>query len=110
MKLTRHSPKTVMKIFKAVRPDGMTPTGARLKDILESYIQVCEKHSEEPEKTPKPLNVIIITDGVASDQRYVEDYLSSIGKRLDGIEALPKQLGVQFCQVGDDMVRSLFPH
>lgn len=51
---------------------------------------------------PKPLNLIVITDGDADDQDEVEDYLTSVAKELDRLEAPGRHIGIQFVQIGDD--------
>merc|ERR1711977_234166 len=48
----------------------------------------------------KPLNLIVLTDGVPSDD--VESVLLSAAKKLDKLEAPPFQIGVQFFQVGNE--------
>lgn len=53
-------------------------------------------------KMPKPLNLIVITDGYADDGKEVTWYLTDVAKQLDSMKAPPRQIGVQFVQVGDD--------
>ena len=48
----------------------------------------------------KPLNLIVFTDGVPSDD--VESVLLSAAKKLDKLDAPPYQIGVQFFQVGNE--------
>ena len=48
----------------------------------------------------KPLNLIVLTDGVPSDD--VESVLLSAAKKLDKLDAPPFQVGVQFFQVGNE--------
>lgn len=52
------------------------------------------------EDTIRPLNIIVITDGVASDD--VESVVARAAKTLDSLDAQPWQVGVQFFQVGND--------
>jgi hypothetical protein len=47
----------------------------------------------------KPLNIIVITDGVPSDD--VESVIVRAAKRLDQCNAKPWQVGIQFFQVGE---------
>ena len=49
----------------------------------------------------KPLNLIILTDGVPSDD--VEYVLLATAKKLDKLDAPPYQVGVQFFQVGNEL-------
>ena len=95
--------KRVTDIFNFVKPRGSTPTGKRIHDILHPYVEKCEaafKLKQSNENAPKPLNLIVITDGEPSDD--VEAALIDIGERLDKIEADSHQVGVQFVQVGDE--------
>ncbi|CAI6336608.1 unnamed protein product [Periconia digitata] len=87
---------TVAEIFQSVRPSGATPTGQKLHKILTPYLR---KYQERPDST-KPINVIVITDGVPTDD--VESPLVAVAKKLDKLEAPAWQVGVQFFQVGND--------
>lgn len=90
---------TVNEIFDRVRPSGGTPTGIRLHNILKPYLAKVEKEMAAG-KEVKPLNVIVLTDGVPSDD--VESVLLSAAKKLDKLDAPPFQVGVQFFQVGNE--------
>ena len=48
----------------------------------------------------KPLNIIVITDGVPTDDP--ESVIVSVAKKLDKLEAPPWQVGIQFFQVGEE--------
>ena len=48
----------------------------------------------------KPLNIIVITDGVPSDDP--ESVIISIAKKLDRLDAPTHQVGIQFFQVGNE--------
>lgn len=87
---------TIIEIFQSVRPGGATPTGQRLHKILKPYLERYEKH---PEST-KPINIIVITDGVPTDD--VESPIISAAKKLDKFDAPAWQVGIQFFQVGRD--------
>jgi hypothetical protein len=54
--------KDVDLVFTAAQPWGMTPTGATLQRILDPYITQYGKMDRL-----KPLNVIVLTDGDATD-------------------------------------------
>ena len=49
----------------------------------------------------KPLNVIVITDGVPTDD--VESTILNVCKKLEAVDAVPWQIGIQFFQVGEEM-------
>ncbi|KAL8826484.1 MAG: hypothetical protein Q9191_003772 [Dirinaria sp. TL-2023a] len=91
------SPATVEAIFNSVRPRGGTPTGTRLHNILRPYLRELEAKGEE---AVKPLNVIIITDGQATDD--VQSVILSAAAKLDRLDAPAWQVGIQFFQVGND--------
>ncbi len=88
--------ETVEQIFSSVRPFGGTPTGTRLNQILKPYLQT---YSTLPETT-RPLNIIVITDGVPSDD--VESVIINAAKKLDKFDAPAWQVGIQFFQVGEE--------
>lgn len=100
---------TIHEIFSTVRPFGGTPTGQRLNQLIKPYLVQLEEAEKQQKQggraaqnavTPKPMNIIVITDGVPSDD--VESVLVRAAKKLDAIEAEPWQLGVQFVQVGEE--------
>ena len=92
----------VESIFNSVRPLGGTPTGTRLQHILKPYLaqveDMIERQAHGQEVTVKPLNIIVITDGVASDD--VESVIVQAARKLDAWGAEPWQVGIQFFQVG----------
>ncbi|KAH6680702.1 hypothetical protein B0J14DRAFT_579171 [Halenospora varia] len=90
---------TITEIFQRVSPYGGTPTGTRVHNILKPYLAKLERFTAEG-KDLKPLNLIVLTDGVPSDD--VESVLLSAAKKLDKLDAPPFQVGVQFFQVGNE--------
>jgi hypothetical protein len=58
---------TVTEIFARVRPQGGTPTGIRLYNILKLYL-VKLKTKMAARKEIEPLNLIVLTDNVLSDE------------------------------------------
>lgn len=98
----------VFEIFKDVKPRGMTPTGKRLREILEPYVASVEKRGVDGD-WPKPLNLIVITDGEASDdeeENSVRYVIVEMAGRLNTEDAPLTQLGIQFFQVGNDEAAS----
>ena len=91
------SPADVETIFNSVRPRGGTPTGSRLHAILKPYLRDLEARGED---VVKPLNIIVVTDGQASDD--VESVILSAARKLDRLDAPAWQVGIQFFQVGED--------
>lgn len=89
----------VQRVFDTVRPSGGTPTGTRLNAILKPYLRECEAKKSNFDNL-KPLNIIVITDGVPTDDP--ESVIVSVAKKLDKLEAPPWQVGIQFFQVGEE--------
>lgn len=95
----------VEHLFSTVRPGGGTPTGQRLNGILKPYLRhyearVAAAGGDPDDSGVKPLNMIVITDGVPTDDP--ESVLVSVARKLDALEAPPYQIGVQFFQVGNE--------
>ncbi|MCJ1255123.1 hypothetical protein MMC24_002939 [Lignoscripta atroalba] len=88
----------VERIFQTVRPMGGTPTGTRLNAILKPYLRDIE--AKGGAEAVKPLNIIVITDGVPSDD--VESVVINAAKKLDKWDAPAWQVGIQFFQVGEE--------
>ena len=69
------------RLFNEVKPIGdYTPIGSRLEDLLLPYlaqIEAAQKDSREALKRIKPVNYIIITDGVPSEFHSTQ-YLAPI--------------------------------
>ncbi|KAI0939133.1 hypothetical protein AcW1_004251 [Taiwanofungus camphoratus] len=92
---------TVAGIFDKVVPRGGTPTGQRLEEILRAHIAELDAAVGLPDyRKIKPLNLIIITDGEASDDP--EGDLVDIAASLKAKKHHPNIVGVQFVQIGDD--------
>ncbi|KAI0205697.1 hypothetical protein F4808DRAFT_409949 [Astrocystis sublimbata] len=92
----------VKKVFNSRTPALSTPTGSRLGNIMETYVSYYEACGTRGLQPPKPLNIIVITDGAASDRTLLRDKLIKQAERLDALSAPYHQLGVQFFQVGRD--------
>ncbi|KAG9082673.1 hypothetical protein FRC07_014137 [Ceratobasidium sp. 392] len=95
------SQQEVLDLFSSVRPYGPTPTGDRLDQLLGEYItQLEDAKTKGLKKMPKPVNFIVITDGVPTDDP--ESVIIAAARRLDAGNFLLSQLGIQFIQVGND--------
>ena len=84
------SVKKVKQLFGQVRPSGVTPTGQRIRDILTPYV----KHVDEQNKrgiAVKKLNILCITDGVATDN--LEEDIVEFARKLDQMGAIARQVG-----------------
>jgi len=70
---------------------------------LEDYRDFVEKKKKRQRvQRPKPLNLIVITDGAAHDTQEVREYLAEVGTELTNLRAMTRQIGIQFVQIGDD--------
>ena len=87
----------MQSIFNIVKPMGGTPTGGRLNAILKPYLRELETKGSD---VVKPLNIIVITDGVPSDD--VESVIINAARKLDKWDAPAWQVGIQFFQVGQE--------
>ncbi|KAL0571884.1 hypothetical protein V5O48_010074 [Marasmius crinis-equi] len=97
----------IKKVFEEVRPLYGTPLGWKLRVVLERYISRYEVNK----KSCKPVNFIVITDGVPTDQEVenrVAHVIVEFARRLDELDALSMQVGIQFVQVGNDETASEF--
>jgi len=90
----------VNQVFESVKPGGGTPTGTKLNKILKPYLAECESKGIGNVDNVKPLNIIVITDGVATDDP--ESVILQAATKLDKLEAPPWQIGIQFFQVGEE--------
>lgn len=54
----------------------------------------------QDDEFPRPLNIIVITDGVPSDDP--ESVIIHAARKLDALDAPPWQVGIQFFQVGEE--------
>jgi hypothetical protein len=89
---------TVTEIFARIRPQGGTPTGIRIHNILKPYLAKLGTEIAIG-KEIKPVNLIILTNGIPSDN--IESVLLSATKKLNKFNILPYQVGIQFFQVGN---------
>lgn len=82
--------------FEPVLADILGPYVSNYKD----YFDLTKKRMKATR--PKPLNVIVLTDGRDDGEGATEELLVSIAKQLDEMHAPSTQVGIQFLQVGDD--------
>ncbi|OQD85030.1 hypothetical protein PENANT_c011G02545 [Penicillium antarcticum] len=108
------TPSQVHEIFTRVTPRGVTPVGKRLNDILKPYMARVERMQAAQARNGgsdiddrfyvRPVNIIVITDGVFTDD--AESVIMGVARKLDLIDAIAWQVGIQFFQVGDDEIIS----
>jgi hypothetical protein len=101
------SSETIQDLFEEIVPAGTTPLGNRLHDLLDPYVSSIERYVDRRSNSrPKRMILVVITDGEPDDQELVKQVLISAASRLDRVRWPNIGLGVQFVQVGTDL---LFP-
>ena len=116
-------PQVAAKIHRDIELKGSTPLRDRLSRHLKEYLR---KFMDN--ETNKSYNLIVLTDGEPnpeyedpadiSDQEDAKKYkvafrlirkrIVTIAKKLDELDAEPGQIGIQFCQVGNDRDATAF--
>ena len=113
-------PEIATKIHHGVELRGNTPTRDKLSRHLGVYLQKFRAANYSPDF--KGYNLIVLTDGEPNPEYEDEDDVSDhedarknkaafrlirkriveVAKKLDAEEAEPAQVGIQFCQIGND--------
>ena len=96
-RLNLDSTDKVMSIFSKVEPFGSTPTADVLERELGDYIFEYRRNRHR-----KGLNLIVLTDGEPDSGQDVAGVIAKFAKKLEGLEAPLRQVGVQFVQIGGD--------
>jgi hypothetical protein len=86
----------VSDFFNDLVPEGQTPTGDKLRQILDIYVPKIE----DPSLRHKPISILVITDGVPTDDP--RSVIVDFARRLDVKNVPLHQLSIQFVQIGDD--------
>jgi hypothetical protein len=118
---SRKGLKSVKDVLKIIRhtniSDPISGGGTRFKSQLETIIggrleqlKQYREHPYAPNQHPKPLNLIVVTDGEADDEEAVEAFLVDTAKELERLAVPRNFVGVQFVQVGDDIEASAYLH
>ncbi|KAL5508182.1 hypothetical protein ACEPAH_5801 [Sanghuangporus vaninii] len=101
------SGESVKRQFDSIEPQGISLLARRLEELLNDYISELEQAQREilrgdlnALRRIKPVNYIIITDGVPTDDP--EPVIIQAARRLDRGNLPVYQVGIQFVQVGDD--------
>ncbi|KAM6496154.1 hypothetical protein JOM56_008860 [Amanita muscaria] len=73
----------IIRLFQNVRPNGATPIGNKLEELLIEYLSVIEPLHDRPAELKKvrPVNFLVITDGYPTDDP--ESVIVQIARRLD---------------------------
>ncbi|KAI0776169.1 hypothetical protein BD413DRAFT_649630 [Trametes elegans] len=92
----------VRRMFDSVLPRGATPIGERLEDLMLYYLNELDNAKSTggmaAVKTIKPVNYIILTDGVPTDDPA--SVIANVARRLDEGNYPLSQVGIQFVQIG----------
>lgn len=91
----------VKQLFDSVSPRGVTLIAAKLENLLQDYMTRLEnaRTAEVPTRV-KPVNYIIITDGISTDDPV--PVIIQAARRLDEGSFPVTQVGLQFIQIGSD--------
>ncbi|KAF9021830.1 hypothetical protein BDZ89DRAFT_957130 [Hymenopellis radicata] len=86
----------VRRFINQASPNGGTPIGAKLDEILSEYMRQLKNAS--PANKPKFLNVLVITDG--ADRQHLKEVIAQTTRILDEAIYPLRQIGIQFIQIG----------
>ncbi|RPA78461.1 hypothetical protein BJ508DRAFT_416554 [Ascobolus immersus RN42] len=99
-------PNVVDNTFDDVSPSGRTPLGDRIDDILDPYLKeykdkVMTAKLMRKEVEMNSLFLLVITDGKEEGHKIrTEDAIVKVARELDKLKAPPRQIGIQFLQIG----------
>jgi len=97
----------VVSLFNRILPDGEdTPTGAKLGQIINHYLPLIEQERS----THEPITVVVVTDGLPTDQDDLERVIVDAAHRLDRQRVKHDMFGIQFVQIGTDLAASELLH
>ncbi|SGY23292.1 BQ5605_C019g08924 [Microbotryum silenes-dioicae] len=103
---TSRSAPELLQLFQKVWPSKSTPTASALRRVLDPYVSNLENWVVEGKPSgyprPKPMNLIVLTDGAPDRGEAAEPVIVEIAQRLDKMRMPPFQLGIQFVQIGTD--------
>ncbi|RPD66878.1 hypothetical protein L226DRAFT_529278 [Lentinus tigrinus ALCF2SS1-7] len=91
---------SVLRLFDAVQPDGITPIGEKLDTLLNDYLDQVDEAKKSKRQLPKPVNILVLTDGTPTDDPY--SVIQHAAKRMDKAHYPLSQVGIQFVQIGND--------
>ncbi|BGP40234.1 hypothetical protein JCM10449v2_004192 [Rhodotorula kratochvilovae] len=97
---TSTSADDILEVFRRVWPKSTTPTADAVRRVLEPYMQFAQS-LEQWQATgksagvprPKPLNLVILTDGAPDRDQSPEMVLVDVARRLDQGRFPPFQVG-----------------
>ncbi|KAI9463132.1 hypothetical protein HD554DRAFT_1415686 [Boletus coccyginus] len=97
----------VNALFNRLLPeDEDTPTGAKLGQIINHYLPLIEHERS----THEPITVVVITNGLPTDQADLERVIVDAAHRLERHHIKNDMFGIQFLQIGTDPAVSELLH
>ncbi len=113
-------PDIAVKVHRGIELRGSTPTRDRLSRHLKAYLQRFKAADFSADF--KGYNLIVLTDGEPNPEsedesdisnqedakknkaafRLIRKKIVEVAKKLDEVDAEPGQVGIQFCQIGND--------
>ncbi|KAI1270058.1 hypothetical protein F5Y18DRAFT_366949 [Xylariaceae sp. FL1019] len=90
----------VSLLFSNIKCQGMTPIGRVLKGILTEYWETY-RNNKKKKKDTKPINIIVITDGAASDFDVLETTIFQSMLNIHLEKALHYQVSIFMFQMGN---------
>ncbi|WAQ93320.1 hypothetical protein PtA15_18A380 [Puccinia triticina] len=95
------NPVEVNQLFSEVRPNGAcTPIEARIEALVSYHLDQLESLRAQGLPPIKPLNLVVITDGVTDDPETLILTILSIVNRLEEGNFPLNEVGIQFMQIG----------
>ncbi|KAM0791536.1 hypothetical protein ACM66B_005985 [Microbotryomycetes sp. NB124-2] len=105
-RITSKSSREIMSLFQRVWPSKSTPTASALRRVIDPYLSELRNWQIEGKPAgyprPKPMNLIILTDGEPDRGESPEQVIVDTARALDQMRMPPSQIGLQFVQIGSD--------
>ncbi|PLW40164.1 hypothetical protein PCANC_18251 [Puccinia coronata f. sp. avenae] len=99
----------VNRLFSEVRPNGAcTPIEVRIEALVSHHLNQLDSLKAQGLPLIKPLNLVVITDGVTDDPETLFHTILNIVSRLEEGNFKLNQVGIQFIQVGCSSEASQF--
>lgn len=93
--------KEVEELFQSVKPIGRSsPTEYKIENLLSEYLDLLEYNKCNKLPIPKPINLIVISDGSTDDIHTLISIITSVTNRLEESKSPSTQIGIQFVQIG----------
>jgi uncharacterized protein YegL len=95
--------KEVQQLFRRTKTSPGTPLAKSIRELLNAYQERLNKqHAKGKTRTVKPVNFIVITDGMIHKNDPIRPFLVGAARWLDEQRLPPEQVGIQFLQIGNN--------